>query len=78
MFVYGVTNRENAALRWLWGDGSQEDRRLPCLRERGLMVHAGLIHGLRVCSLSDGERGKHRMLLKGIRTSAMLVSPRTW
>lgn len=69
---------ENAVLGWLRGDGSQEDRRLRCLRERGLSVHDGLFHGLQVCSLSDGERGKHGMLLKGIRTSAMLVSPRTW
>jgi hypothetical protein len=68
---------ENAVLGWLRGDGSQEDRRLPCLRERGLIIYDGLFQGLRVCSMSDGERGKHGMLLKRIRTSAMLVSPRT-
>jgi hypothetical protein len=64
MFALMGMDPENAVLGRLRGDGSQEDCRLPCLRERGLIVHDGLFHGLRVCSLSDGERGKHGMLLK--------------
>jgi hypothetical protein len=78
MFVLMGMDPENAVLGRLRGDGSQEDRRLPCLRERGLIVHDGLFHGLRVYSLPDRERGKHGMLLKRIRTCAMLASPRTW
>jgi hypothetical protein len=64
MFVFRTMDLDNTVLGWLWGDGYQEDDRLPCLRDCGLIVHDKLIYGLRVCSLSDGEYGKHGMLLK--------------
>jgi hypothetical protein len=64
MFVFRTMDLDNTVLGWLWGDGDQEDDRLPCLRDCGLIVHDKLIDGLRVCSLPDGECGKHGMLLK--------------
>jgi hypothetical protein len=64
MFVFGVMDLDKTVLGWLWGDGWQDDYRLPCLRDCGLIAHDTLIHGPRVCSLPDGERGKHGMLLK--------------
>jgi hypothetical protein len=72
MSVVIVIDMEDTILGWLWGDGRQEEPRLPCLRVRGLMVHDALIHGLRVCSLPDAQRGKHRMLLKAF------VLPQCW
>jgi hypothetical protein len=64
MFVFRTMDLDNTVLGCLRGNGSQEDYRLPCLRDCGLIVHDKLIYGLRVCSLSDGECGKHGMLLK--------------
>ena len=64
MVVLMGMDPENAILGRLRGDGRQEDRRRPCLRERGLIVHDELIHGFGACLLSYGERGKHGMLLK--------------
>jgi hypothetical protein len=64
MFVFRTIDLDNTVLGRLRGDGSKEDCRLPCLRERGLIVHDKLIYDLRVCSLSDGECGKHEMFLK--------------
>jgi hypothetical protein len=55
---------DNTVLGWLWGDGYQEDDRLPRLRDGGLLVHDTLIESFQVCSPADGECGKHAMLLK--------------
>jgi hypothetical protein len=57
MFVFRTMDLDNTVLGWLWGDGYQEDDRLPCLRDCGLLVHDKLIDGLRVCSLSTANVG---------------------
>jgi hypothetical protein len=64
MLVFRMMDLHNTVLGWLRGDGYQEDSRLPCRRHCGLIVHDKPIYGLRVCSLPDGEGGKHGMLLK--------------
>jgi hypothetical protein len=64
MLVFRMMDVDNTALGWLWGNGSQEDDRLPCLRGGGLSVQDKLTNGSRVGSLPDGECGKHSMLLK--------------
>jgi hypothetical protein len=64
MLVFRMMDLDNTGLRWLWGDGYQEDDRLPRLRDGGLIVHDQPMNGLRVCALPDGECGTPGMLLK--------------
>jgi hypothetical protein len=59
-----VVDVEHVVLRWLWGEGGQEDSGLPGLTVRGLIAHDELMEGLRVGSLSYGKHGTHGTLLK--------------
>jgi hypothetical protein len=64
MLMFRMMDVDNTALGWLWGDGQQEESRLPCMRDCGLVMRDELTYGLQVCALPDGGCGTHGMSLK--------------